>query len=132
MKTERKGVRSEKNAVYVQKLSEMIRCKTVWTHEGTNEGEFQRLCAVLEELFPNLTAKAQKLTFGGGCFVYVIQGRNAKKNIMFMSHHDVVEGSPDWKTDPFQPVQQDGWLYGRGTIDTKTPLFARKSRRILN
>ena len=125
MKTERKGVSPEVNAFYAKKLSEMIRCKTVWTHEGTNEGEFQRFYAVLEELFPNLTAKAQKLTFGGGCFVYVIQGRNAKKNIMFMSHHDVVEGSPDWKTDPFQPVQQDGWLYGRGTIDTKTPLFAQ-------
>ena len=125
MKTERKGVSPEVNAFYAKKLSEMIRCKTVWTHEGTNESEFQRFYAVLEELFPNLMAKAQKLTFGGGCFVYVIQGRNAKKNIMFMSHHDVVEGSPDWKTDPFQPVQQDGWLYGRGTIDTKTPLFAQ-------
>ena len=124
MKTERKGVSPELNGVYAKKLSEMIRCKTVWTHEGTNEAEFQRFYSVLEALFPNLTAKAEKLTFGGGCFVYVIRGKNAKKNIMLMSHHDVVEGSPDWKTDPFDPVQKDGYLYGRGTIDTKTPLFA--------
>ena len=125
MKTERKGVRSEKNAVYVQKLSEMIRCKTVWTHEGTNAAEFQRFYTVLEELFPNLAAKANKLTFGDGCFVYVIEGKQARKNIMFMSHHDVVAGSSDWTTDPFQPVEKDGYLYGRGTIDTKTPLFAQ-------
>ena len=124
MKTERKGVSPELNGVYAKKLSEMIRCKTVWTHEGTNEAEFQRFYSVLEAMFPNLTAKAEKLTFGGGCFVYVIRGKNAKKNIMLMSHHDVVEGSPDWKTDPFDPVQKDGYLYGRGTIDTKTPLFA--------
>ena len=124
MKTERKGVSPEMNAVYAEKLSEMIRCRTVWTHEGTNEAEFRRFYGVLEELFPNLTEKAKKLTFGGGCFVYVIEGKNAKKNIMLMSHHDVVEGSEDWQTDPFQPVEKDGYLFGRGTIDTKTPLFA--------
>ena len=43
---------------------------------------------------------------------------------MLMSHHDVVDGSADWHTEPFKPVQKDGYLYGRGTIDTKTPLFA--------
>ena len=64
------------------------------------------------------------MTFGGGCFVYLIEGKHAKKNIMLMSHHDVVEGSPDWQTLPFEPVEKDGYLYGRGTIDTKTPLFA--------
>ena len=42
-----------------------------------------------------------------------------------MSHHDVVEGSEDWHTDPFMAVEKDGFLYGRGTIDTKTPLFAQ-------
>lgn len=125
MKTERKGVRPEVNAVYAKKLSEMIRCKTVWTHAGTNEAEFQRFYSVVEELFPNLTEKAKKLTFGGGCFFYVIEGKHAQKNILFMSHHDVVEGSPDWTTEPFQPVEKDGYLYGRGTIDTKTPLFAQ-------
>ena len=125
MKQERKGVSPQVNAGYVDKLSRMVACKTVWTHNGENSSEFARFYALLEELFPNLTAKAEKLTFGGGCFVYVIKGKNARKNIMLMSHHDVVEGSPDWQTDPFAPVEKDGFLYGRGTIDTKTPLFAQ-------
>ena len=124
MSTQRKGVSPEVNAGYVDKLSQMIGCKTVWTHEGTNEGEFQRFYALLDQLFPNLAAKATKLTFGGGCFFYVIEGKNAHKNILLMSHHDVVEGSDDWQTDPFTAVEKDGFLYGRGTIDTKTPLFA--------
>ena len=122
---QRKGVSPETNAGYVEKLSRMIACKTVWTHEGTNEAEFQRFYAVVEELFPNLAAKAKKLTFGGGCFFYVIEGKNAKKNILLMSHHDVVDGSEDWQTDPFRPVQKEVFLFGRGTIDTKTPLFAQ-------
>lgn len=120
----RKGVSPEMNAEYAKKLSQMVACKTVWTRNGENDGEFHRFYALLEELFPHLTAKAEKLTFGGGCFVYVIRGKNATKNIMLMSHHDVVEGSDDWHTPPFVPTEKDGYLYGRGTIDTKTPLFA--------
>ena len=120
----RKGVSPELNAAYVKKLSRMVECKTVWTHDGANESEFRRFHEVLAELFPHLHARAKKLTFGGGCFVYVIEGKNAEKNIMLMSHHDVVEGDENWQTDPFTAVEKDGWLYGRGTIDTKTPLFA--------
>ena len=126
LKTEsaRKSVSAEKNNEYVAKLSRMINCKTVWTRENENKAEFDRFYAELDEMFPNLKSKAEKLTFGGGCFVYVIRGNNAKKNIMLMSHHDVVEGSDEWETDPFCAEEKDGYLYGRGTIDTKTPLFA--------
>ena len=122
---QRKSVSGETCSAYVEKLSRMISCKTVWTYNGENAGEFDRFYGEVESLFPNLAAKAKKLTFGGGCFVYVIEGKNATKNVMLMSHHDVVDGSPDWTTDPFTPVEKDGYLYGRGTIDTKTPLFAQ-------
>ena len=124
LQSARKGVSGEINGVYVEKLSRMIACKTVFTHTGEYQAEFQKFNDLLEELFPNLTAKAEKLVFGSGCFVYVIRGKDAKKNVMLMSHHDVVDGDDQWRTDPFEPVQKDGWLYGRGTIDTKTPLFA--------
>ena len=33
---ERKGVSAEKTREYVNKLSQMINCKTVWTGEGKN------------------------------------------------------------------------------------------------
>lgn len=122
--SERKNVSEEQNTKYIAALSRMIECKTVWTHEGKNVDEFEKFYAVLNELFPNLTAKAEKLSFGSGCFVYVIKGKNAKKNVMLMSHHDVVDGESDWHTEPFTPTEKDGYLYGRGTIDTKTPLFA--------
>ena len=121
---ERKGVAPEVCNEYVKKLSRMIGCKTVWTRENTNKTEYEKFYQAIDELFPNLTKKAEKLVFGGGCFVYVIYGKDAKKNIMLMSHHDVVEGSESWETDPFCATEKDGYLYGRGTIDTKTPLFA--------
>ena len=121
---ERRGVSAEQNREYVDKLSRMIDCKTVWTREGTNRAEYERFYRTLEELFPRLAAHAKKLTFGDGCFFYVIEGQNAKKNILLMSHHDVVDGGDGWNTDPFTATERDGYLYGRGTIDTKTPLFA--------
>ena len=120
----RKRVAQEKNREYIEKLSKMINCKTVFSADGKNDGEFQRFYSLLPELFPNLEKRAKRLTFGGGCFVYVIEGKNAKKNIMLMSHHDVVDGDDRWSTDPFSATEKGGYLYGRGTIDTKTPLFA--------
>ena len=121
---ERKGATQEKNREYVAKLKEMINCKTVWTKEGLYKAEFDKFYRVVEENFPQLVAKAERLTFGSGCFFYVIRGKDAKKNILLMSHHDVVEGAEGWHTDPFLAEERDGYLYGRGTIDTKTPLFA--------
>ncbi len=120
----RKNVSSVKNEEYAQKLKMMIDCKTVFTRNGENRSEYEKFYSVLKESFPLISEKAEKLVFGDGCFVYVIRGRNAKKNIMLMSHHDVVDGDESWETDPFNAVIKDGALWGRGTIDTKTPLFA--------
>ena len=120
----RKNVSPEIYNKYAQTLKKMVDCKTVFKRDGENNSEYQKFYSVIEESFPNITKNAQKLVFGSGCFVYVIKGRNATKNIMLMSHHDVVEGDDKWETDPFNAVEKDGALYGRGTIDTKTPLFA--------
>ena len=124
--SERKRATPEKNREYIAKLSEMINCKTVWTADGKNKDEFDRFYSLLPKLFPSLEKRAKKLVFGSGCFIYVIEGENAKKNIMLMSHHDVVEGDDNmWTTPPFEATERDGYLFGRGTIDTKTPLFAQ-------
>lgn len=120
----RKNVSAEVLESYTDTLSQMINCKTVFTHDNKNKDEFDKFYKIIEERFPTLTEKAERLTFGGGCFVYIIHGKNARKNIMLMSHHDVVDGSDDWDTEPFCATVKDGSMYGRGTIDTKTPLFA--------
>ena len=120
----RKNVSAEIRQEYVSTLKKMVDCKTVFTDNFENQSDFDKFYKVIEECFPNLCAKAERLTFGSGCFVYVIKGKNAKKNIMLMSHHDVVDGDDKWETDPFNALEKDGALFGRGTIDTKTPLFA--------
>ncbi len=121
----RKNVSDKVLENYADTLSQMINCKTVFTHNNEHQAEFDQFYHVLEKRFPVLTERAERLTFGGGCFVYIIRGKNAKKNIMLMSHHDVVDGGEDWDTAPFCATIKDGSMYGRGTIDTKTPLFAQ-------
>lgn len=120
----RKNVSDEKNAEYTATLKKMVDCKTVWTKDGQNAAEFQRLYEVIAQAFPLLHSKAKRLTFGDGCFFYVIEGQSSQKNILLMSHHDVVDGGDGWDTDPFCAEVKDGALYGRGTVDTKAPLFA--------
>ena len=46
--------------------------------------------------------------------------------LCFAGHTDVVPTGPreDWHTDPFEPVIQDGILYGRGAADMKSGLAA--------
>ncbi len=123
--TERKNAADEQNTAYAAALKKMTDCKTVWTKTDKNKAEFEKFYRVIEENFPTLHAKAKRLTFGGGCFFYVIEGANPKKNILLMSHHDVVDGGEGWESDPFNAVIKNGHLYGRGSIDTKTPLFAQ-------
>jgi len=41
--------------------------------------------------------------------------------VLLMAHLDVVEALPeDWSVDPFRLIEQDGYFYGRGTIDNKS------------
>ena len=120
----RKNVPQESCARYSAILKKMVDCKTVWTDSGENKSEYNRFYDVVAEAFPTLHSRAKRLTFGDGCFFYVIEGEKATRNILLMSHHDVVDGGEGWDTDPFDACEKDGFLYGRGTIDTKTPLFA--------
>lgn len=120
----RKNTTTEKIEQYTKTLKKMIDCKTVYTEEAVNQEAYERFYAVLEEAFPLLHKYAKRHTFGSGCFVYELEGENADKHVMLMSHHDVVDGGDDWKTDPFNAVIKEEALWGRGTIDTKTPLFA--------
>jgi acetylornithine deacetylase/succinyl-diaminopimelate desuccinylase-like protein len=47
------------------------------------------------------------------------------KPILLSAHMDVVAANPaDWQRDPFQLVEENGYLYGRGVADMKTNVVA--------
>lgn len=49
---------------------------------------------------------------------------NGDKNITIMAHADVVPAGTGWDQDPFEVVEKDGVLTGRGVADDKGPLLA--------
>ncbi|HWX27016.1 MAG TPA: M20/M25/M40 family metallo-hydrolase [Steroidobacteraceae bacterium] len=55
-----------------------------------------------------------------GNVVVRYRGKHSRDAVLFLGHLDVVEAKPeDWSVDPFKLTQQEGWFYGRGTIDMK-------------
>jgi len=52
-------------------------------------------------------------------------GKTTKKPIVLLAHMDVVDAvASNWATDPFKPVEKDGYLYGRGSSDNKAGMTA--------
>jgi acetylornithine deacetylase/succinyl-diaminopimelate desuccinylase-like protein len=50
-----------------------------------------------------------------------LRGTGKHRPVLLLGHLDVVEARrEDWSTDPFKLVEQDGYFYGRGTLDMKS------------
>jgi len=54
-----------------------------------------------------------------------LRGSGAKRPVLIMGHTDVVTVDPaKWKYPPFSATREDGYVYGRGTLDDKTSVIA--------
>lgn len=54
-----------------------------------------------------------------------IKGNGSKRPILIMGHTDVVGVQAEkWYADPFSGLRQDGFVYGRGTLDDKDSVAA--------
>lgn len=54
-----------------------------------------------------------------------IAGNGSKRPMLLMGHTDVVGVQAEkWYADPFSGLRQDGFIYGRGTLDDKDNLTA--------
>jgi succinyl-diaminopimelate desuccinylase len=70
---------------------------------------------------------AQTLPDSAGYPRYNLIGRwdtGGRKTLHFNAHYDVVPVSGKWKHGPFNPVIDDGWMYGRGSEDMKGSIAA--------
>ena len=51
--------------------------------------------------------------------------RPTQRPMLILGHMDVVEAKrEDWKNDPFEFIEKDGYFYGRGTMDMKNGIVA--------
>ena len=109
---------------YGKTFSRMLQPATVSVKDSYDDTEFKKLRAVVEEDFPLLHEKAQRLVLSDDCWLYKIPGKDTGRNILLMSHHDVVAADTDWTMPAFEGIIRDGKVYGRGAADTKGSLCA--------
>ena len=112
----------EELTAYGKALQEMIRCKTISVKDSYDDTEFAKLRAVVEGKFPLLHEKAERRIFSQDCWLYKLPGKDPSRNILLMSHHDVVAADEEWSHEPFGGEIVEGKVYGRGAADTKGSL----------
>ena len=108
----------EELSVYGKTFSRMLSCATVSVKDSYDDTEFAKLRAVVEADFPLLHRKAERTILSDDCWLYKIPGKDPSRNILMMSHHDVVAADTDWTMPAFAGIIKDGKVYGRGAADT--------------
>ena len=115
--------KSERATKYGQQLAKMVQVETISSRFEQDMSKFERFHAVLEELFPNVHATCEKHNLDGS-LLYKWAGKSSENPILFMSHQDVVEATGTWEHEPFSgDIDEEGNVWGRGTVDTKGSLF---------
>lgn len=79
---------------------------------------------VAQRLAP-LGFRAERIDRNGVTNLWLRRGA-ARPTVVFAGHTDVVPPGPreHWHSDPFEPTQRDGRLYGRGASDMKSSIAA--------
>ena len=115
-----KGPRAEK---YGKQLSTLVQKETISSRFDSDRTKFLEFHELLAEMFPNIHATCEKHVFNGS-LLFKWSGKGNHDPILFMSHHDVVEASGTWEHGAFSgDIDDEGRVWGRGTVDTKASLF---------
>jgi len=97
-------------------LASLVKYKSVFAEDDGPFGKENRL--VLDEAIKLMNEKGLKTTNLDYYCGYGEAGEG-KKLIGILAHLDVVPVSDGWSTNPFEMVEKDGYLYGRGVSDDK-------------
>jgi len=95
--------------------------------DGFDHSHVERSAEAVAELLRGCGLEVQIVRAGGQPAVV---GRKpappGAPTVLLYAHHDVQPvGDPElWQSDPFEPVERDGRLYGRGAADDKAGVMA--------
>src|SRR5262245_37894148 len=108
-------------------LEELVKIQSVGADPERHD-EVRRSAAAVAALFEAEGLDTQLVTIDGG-LPAVIARRPApagQPTVLLYAHHDVQpEGDhANWQTDPFEPTERDGRLFGRGAADDKAGVAA--------
>ena len=101
-------------------LAELIGINTTHEHGNTTPAAEAMARRLLAAGFPAADVVVLGPVTGNHNLVARLRGTGARRPILLLAHLDVVEARrEDWSVDPFTLTEQDGFFYGRGTLDIK-------------
>jgi acetylornithine deacetylase/succinyl-diaminopimelate desuccinylase-like protein len=124
----REAVRSALPAVRAD-LEALIRIPSVSADPGA-ASHIRRSAEVTARLFEQAGAGTVEILDGDGPGLPAVLARcpapAGQPTVLLYAHHDVQPaGDPtDWASEPFEPTERDGRLYGRGSADDKAGIAA--------
>lgn len=108
---------------YGKQLSKLVQKETISSRFDADRTKFLEFHEILEDMFPNVHKTCEKHVFNGS-LLFKWSGKGNHEPILFMSHHDVVEATGTWEHEAFSgDIDEEGRVWGRGTVDTKASLF---------
>ena len=96
------------------------------TFADSDSSVFRAFHKTLSELFPQVFSLAKIQVIKESALLLCLQGAQTERPLLFLSHLDVVPARflDQWKHPPFLGIKEDGYVYGRGTLDMKGHLCA--------
>ncbi len=107
-------------------LERLVRIPGI-AYDGFDHQHLERSATAVADLLRGCGLTAEVVRAGGQPAVIGHRaGPPGAPTVLLYAHHDVQPaGDPQlWDSDPFEPVERDGRLYGRGAADDKAGLMA--------
>lgn len=103
-------------------LEDLVRIQSVWADPARRD-EVHRSAQAVADLLSGAGFEQVEIVAEGGAPAVIAHhpAPPGAPTVLLYAHHDVQpEGEPSqWDSDPFEPTERDGRLYGRGTADDK-------------
>ncbi|GIJ48946.1 dipeptidase [Virgisporangium aliadipatigenens] len=109
-------------------LEDLVRIPSI-AFDGFDHSHVERSAEAVAALLRDAGVPDVRIVRQGSGQPAVIGRRPAppgKPTVLLYAHHDVQPPGDltQWKSEPFEPVERDGRLYGRGTADDKAGVLA--------
>ncbi len=111
----------------IQRLTHAIQIPTISHTAHIDTAAFLQLDTLIQKAFPRVDSLLEKNYINRFSLVFKWQGKNPNLTpVLLIAHMDVVpvEDGTKWEMPPFSGAVQNGYVWGRGTMDDKISVLS--------